>query len=443
MNNETARPLTAEDLKHISVYSDPQFTPDGKAYVFVSTRASDDNDYVSQLLFQSLNEQKPRQWTFDEAKNSHPRFSPDGKRIVFQSTRSGVPQLWLIHTDGGEAKQLTTFKHGAVNPEWTKNGKYIIFSAPLEQGDDVTNQHEASKEQRQKEQDEKNKQPLTINRLKYKSDVNGFHDDKRTQIVLYDVGNNTFEQLTSADQNHNFEDVSPDGKYLLFSANLNEDSDYELTNDLHLLNLSTKNITPLTDGKGQYGNARFSPSGAKIACFGHEFAYQGATFNDLYVFDAASGERFCLSDQWDFQLGDAMVGDTKMGQSENGPVWSDDEKYLFFIGTDFGATGLYQTDLNGELTVLYKEDNHVFGFSYRGGDFILGISTPTNPCNFYQLANGGQVNQLTNANQEFLDDVALSEPETLTIKAEDGWGRFRGGCSVHTGLRKIKNTRSF
>lgn len=419
--NQTKRHLTAEDLKHIEVYSDPQWTPDGNAYAFVSTVANNDNDYASQIFVQTLYGQKPKQWTFDNAKNSHPRFSPDGKKLVFQSTRSGVPQLWLLHTDGGEARQLTTFKHGAVSPEWSKDGRKIIFSAPLEKDDDVTNQHEPSKEERQKEQEEKQKKPLVINRLKYKSDGEGFHNDKHTQIVLYDVEDETFEQLTFTDTDHHFEDISPDGNHILFSANLSDDRDYELTNDLYLLNVTSKEMKTLTNGKGQYGNARFSPDGSAIACFGHEFAYQGATLNDLFIFDAASGDGTCLSNDWDFQLGDAMIGDTRLGQSENGPVWSDDGQHLFFLGTDFGATGLYQADTKGELNVLYKDNSHVFGFSRNGAKFILGISTPVNPGDFYLMNHDSNITRLTDANKEFLDTVELSEPETLTFKAKDGW----------------------
>src|SRR5699024_5779373 len=84
-------------------------------------------------------------------------------------------------------------------------------------------------------------------------------------------------------------------------------------------------------------------------------------------------------------------------------------------------TGLYQAALDGELNVLYKDSNHVFGFSYNNGKFILGISTPTNPGNFYQLDNDRNLKQLTDANREFLDEVELSEPETLSFKTDDGW----------------------
>ncbi|MTW86985.1 prolyl oligopeptidase family serine peptidase [Virgibacillus dakarensis] len=415
------RALAVEDLTKIAMYSDPQIAPNEDTYAFVSATVNDDNEYQSQLFLQKINGGEPKQWTFANAKNSHPRFSPDGKKLVFQSTRSGLSQLWVVPTNGGEAQQLTFFKNGAVNPEWSKDGKYIVFTASLKEDDDVGNQHEQTKEERQKEKEQQAKEPIVIDRLKHKSDAHGFHDDKRAQLVLYDVEKATFTQLTVNDTDHGFEDISPDGNLILFSANLDDDADYALTNDLFMLNLATKDVTKLTDGNGSYGNAKFSPSGDKIACFGHEYAYSGATLNELYVFDVATKERTCLSSKVDMQLGDVMVGDSRMGYSTEGPVWSLAEDKLFFVGSDHGTTGLYQADLKGNIEVLYKDNNHVFGFSYNGVDntFILGISTPTNPCNFYQWKNT-ELTRLTNANAELLEEVSLSEPETITITAEDG-----------------------
>lgn len=421
--SDSKRAITAEDLTKIDVYSDPRFTPDGKAYTYVSTSINDKNEYVSHLYFQNLDDSSAKQWTFGEDKNSNLCFSPDGKQAVFQSSRSGMPQLWLLNTGGGEAKQLTSFKNGAVNPTWSKDGKYIIFSASLESDDNVQNQKEQSKEERQKEAEDKKKQPLVVNRLNYKSDAKGFHDNKRTQLVLFDVEKEIFTQLTSSDNDHGYQDISPDGNVVLFAANLNDEADYELINDLYTLNVTTKEIIKFTDGKGAYYSATFSPSGEKIACLGHEYEYSGATLNEIYVFDVATGERTCLSKEWDMELGDAMIGDTRLGHSTTGPVWSKDQDRLFFVATDFGATGLYQVSLAGELEVLNKDDNHVFGFSYDSGSdsFVLGISTPTNPCNFYQLTNDSDLTRLTNANAAFLDEVSIAEPETLTVTTEDGW----------------------
>src|SRR5699024_9754647 len=104
-------------------------------------------------------------------------------------------------------------------------------------------------------------QPLIVKDLKYKSDAGGFHDGKHTQLVMYDLENETFTQLTDADTHHGLQDVSPDGKYILFAGNLNEDADYALTNDLFLLHTETKEIKQLTNGKGSYHSASFSSDG--------------------------------------------------------------------------------------------------------------------------------------------------------------------------------------
>lgn len=417
------RALTADDLTKIEVFSDPQFAPDGNSYTYVSTTINTDNEYESHVFHHNLREDSAKQWTFGDDKNSHFRYSPDGKYTQFISSRSGTPQLWLMPTDGGEARQLTTFKNGVSSPAWTRDGKSIIFSAFLNADDDVQNQKELTKEDKQKEQEDKKKKPLVVNRLKYKSDAQGFHDEKRMQLILFDVNSETFTQLTDHDADHVYEDISPDGQLVLFSANLSDDADHELNNHLYTINVHTKEITKLTSGTGSYHSASFSPSGDKIACLGHEFEYKGATLNKLFVFDTATKERTVLGTDWDMQLGDVMIGDTRLGQSDTGPVWSHDGQRLIFIATDFGATGLYQVTLDEKLDVLYKNDNHVFGFSYysESESFILGISTPTEPGNFYHLNNAGELRQLTKSNKSLLQEVYLSEPETLSITAEDGW----------------------
>ncbi|GAB3798698.1 S9 family peptidase [Virgibacillus kimchii] len=420
-NNKRA--LTAEDLTNIEVFSDPQYAPDGNSYTYVSTTINKDKEYESHLFYQNLEESHAKQWTFGNHKNSQLRISPDGKKGLFVSSRSGTPQLWMLSMDGGEARQLTTFKNGVSTPAWSRNGKSIIFSAPLDSDDDVKNQKELTKEEKQKEQESKKKKPLVVNRLKYKSDAKGFHDSKRTQLILFDVDSETFTQLTDHDADHLYQDISPNGQLVLFSANLSENADYELKNDLFTVNVKTKEITQLTSGNGSYHSASFSPGGDKIACLGHEFEHKGATLNKLYLFDMATKKRTDLGTDWDMQLGDVMIGDTRLGQSETGPVWSSDEQRLFFIATDFGATGLYQVQLDGKLDVIYNNDNHVFGFSYHAESetFILGISTPTDPCNFYQLNSSGELRQLTDSNKNLMNEVALSEPETISITAEDGW----------------------
>lgn len=416
------RPLQAEDLLEYEIVSEPNFTPSGNAYTYVSTTINKKKEYESHLFFQNLDSNHSQQWTFSENKNNNILISPDGKKAVFQSDRSGTQQLWLLPLQGGEAQQLTKLKHGASNPVWGPDSNTLVFNAPIEPEEDINNLTEISTEEKDKEQKELAKRPLVVNRLKYKSDSNGFHDRKRSQLFVLDIRTGNLEQLTNAPADHLLQDVSSNGNEILFIANLREEEDYEQVDDLFVLERSSKKIKKLTDSKCTYQRAVYSPDGNKIAAFGHNFTYAGATLTDLYIFNTGSYEKSNLSAEWDIQLGDAMIGDTRLGKSESGPIWAKDGKNIFFLATDHGVTGLYQVNLTGELDVLYKGSHHVFSFSYNGhsDSFILGISTPTNPCNFYHLKKNGEFNRLTDFNSALLSKLTLAEPETITVPTMDG-----------------------
>src|SRR5690606_10173210 len=91
-----------------------------------------------------------------------------------------------------------------------------------------------------------------------------------------------------------------------------------------------------------------------------------------------------------------------------------------------GASALYELDLNGGFQPVHQRDEHLFGFSYHPEteSFILGISTPTNPCDFHLLKEG-ELTPLTDANKTFIEEVALSEPEAFTFNRNgfdiQGW----------------------
>ncbi len=65
---------------------------------------------------------------------SQPRYSPDGKTLAFLSDRSGVENLWIAETDGGNPRAVS--KDGLtrdrpqlmVSPSWTPDGQYLVVS---------------------------------------------------------------------------------------------------------------------------------------------------------------------------------------------------------------------------------------------------------------------------------------------------------------------------
>src|SRR5699024_2754122 len=59
-----------------------------------------------------------------------------------------------------------------------------------------------------------------------------------------------------------------------------------------------------------------------IVLIGNERDYRGATQDDIYVLEGREGFFQQLSETWDFQIGDVLLGDMRLGEAETGPVWS-------------------------------------------------------------------------------------------------------------------------
>src|SRR5215472_9163293 len=52
--------------------------------------------------------------------DGQPKFSPDGKWIAFLSDREGVENIWIMHPDGSEPKQVSKDANGEfASPSWS------------------------------------------------------------------------------------------------------------------------------------------------------------------------------------------------------------------------------------------------------------------------------------------------------------------------------------
>ena len=139
------RKITIEDLYKIKFLSRPRMSPDGERVAFVVTTIDErKHEYRSSIWMDSGDGSETKRFTAGPANANDPNWSPDGRWLAFVSEREGEasgkerkeqkkqgkgkPQIWLIPTDGGEARQLTFMEHGAGSPVWSPDGKYLIFS---------------------------------------------------------------------------------------------------------------------------------------------------------------------------------------------------------------------------------------------------------------------------------------------------------------------------
>jgi TolB protein len=69
------------------------------------------------------------QFTSDKAFEQYPDWSPDGKFLVFDSSRSGNQDIWIQPVAGGEAIQVTSNPAMDMRPSWSPDGKLIAFQS--------------------------------------------------------------------------------------------------------------------------------------------------------------------------------------------------------------------------------------------------------------------------------------------------------------------------
>jgi len=103
----------------------PSVSADGKQVVFQSNRTGS-----NQIFIMGLEDGKPRQLTDFPGGAETPQFSPDGKRIVFDVyIGEDNNDVCTIGTDGSGLKQLTDSPGYDGHPRWSADGKRIVFNS--------------------------------------------------------------------------------------------------------------------------------------------------------------------------------------------------------------------------------------------------------------------------------------------------------------------------
>jgi Tol biopolymer transport system component len=112
-------PFPRDDIGNYS------WSPDGKMLAFESLG---NPDYIDIYIINSGGSGEINLTNNQGIQDFKPNWSPDGKKIVFVSSRNGNNDLYIINSDGTNLVQLT-HDMGSINyPDWSLNGKYIIFT---------------------------------------------------------------------------------------------------------------------------------------------------------------------------------------------------------------------------------------------------------------------------------------------------------------------------
>ena len=383
--------------------------------------------------------------------NAHsPAWSPDGRWLAFVSDREGdlqgdtheeqrqrgkgKAQIWLIPTNGGEARQLTFMQHGAAQPVWSPNSQQVLFSAKTGPLDEETEDGKPLPKVR------------VIDRLLYRYDGTGFIYDRRQHLFLIDVEGGTPAQLTDGDWDDKDASWSADGTKIAFTSCRTEDRWQSRCPDVYTLSVEYKRyegyggcgqpgeLQRLTDGTRACNSPSWSPDGRSLA-FLAEARYRAAGHVDLFTISPPTKDGVLrnLTSEFEGSCSDWTNSDVTDEHMMPAPPWSPDGKTLYVLAGQRGSSRVYAIPREGageQPQAVSPNNVHALDFSMDAArqTMITLIETPTHLAEVFvstdvtgATESANTTHRLTHCNDPLFDELALATPEYMPFIGEDGW----------------------
>ncbi|MFD2444826.1 S9 family peptidase [Bacillus sp. CGMCC 1.16607] len=416
----TKRPITAEDLVKFKFVGDPVVSPAKDKVAYVLTHVDKEKDgYYSYIYVTDLNGEG-RQFTSHYSKDSlvkdvAPNWSPDGSMIAFRSNRTGKNQVWLLHTDGGEAVQLTDVKQGIGDFVWSPDGSQLALT--------ISGELKLTSDKEDEKKEDKSDVKV-ITRLRYKGDGVGIYNDDRKHVYLFDVKTKSYTKITDGEHDFGQPRYSSDGKILFYIGTKAEDKEWGYLPAIWKYDIATKEEVLFYQGNGYIMAPSVSPDGKWLAVAGHTRGERSQGNANVLLLSVETGELTNLTESFDYTVGNLVGVDAKYDTAEQKLVWDASSSHIYFNATVGGDCQLFKVNLAGEVsTTLSPSVASVTSFDIVSEDqAILILATPhsTGDVVTQDLTNVNNVVKLTDWNKELYNEVYLSTPENIHYNSTDG-----------------------
>jgi dipeptidyl aminopeptidase/acylaminoacyl peptidase len=404
-----ARRFELSDLAKLVRVTDPQLAPDSQAIVVVVSRPNyDDNRWENELVLIDVATEVQRVLTHERRGVSQPRWSPVGGWLAFLATvgsgKEAKPQLFVMPMNGGDAKRITSAPNGVQHYAWRPNGQEIAFAT--------------ADEPEPKKGVDKHNDAFEVGN----NDFLAAAAPTSSHIWLVAADGGQARRLTSGAWSLPVHQPpgppapplswSPDGQSLVFIQQARPHFGDADQSAVHILDVATGAIRPLTGRTSFERFASFSPDGSRIAYW---YPRNGdlSNVNEIHVALAAGGEGTSLTRALDRNLVRS--------------IWTSDGQALLVGGHDNTRVSLWLQPLDGAGRRL-DLGNVSPAWSFwvdmslgKDGAIAFTGREPQRPTELYYLASpSSPPRRLTDFNGE-VAAMALGKVETIAWEGPDGF----------------------
>jgi len=256
----------------------PSWSPDGRHVAFYSERNG-----KADLFIADRSGANRRALTDTPADEGGPAVSPDGQWIAFDTDRDGNFEIYVMRPDGTDIQRLTRDAARDLAPAWSPDGRHIVFMSTRDNPEFDVYRMNA---------DGSGVERLTIGRSnwfpQYSSDGARIALHVMRDVHVFDLGTRQLTPLTQDPLNGMYPTWSPDGRRLAFMSWRNGKTE--------IFTMNADGTDPqvlISMPNGDAVDPRWSPTGDAIA-FVHVAAGGLADAQDehheriIYVIDLAT-----------------------------------------------------------------------------------------------------------------------------------------------------------
>jgi len=396
------KPIDVFDLEYVS---NTEISPDGEKILYQRNYNDIMNDEsFSNIWVINFDGSENRPITTGNFKDNSPKWSNKGDKFVFKSNREGKQQIYLFNIANNSIQKLTNFQYSISSIRWSPDDSYLLFSSFIDdKRDKLIKMPEKPKGAKW------NDPPVEISDLNYRYDGSGYRKPGETQFFTLPVTGGTPRQISNIPaEKRAVQGEWIDNNTIVFSANLNEDSEYNTINsEIYTLDINSRIQKALTSREGPDNSPKVSNDNSLIAYLGYDDEYLSYQQNSIYIMRSDGSGKYKIELDLDRNISNIY--------------WSGDDKKIFFQYDDKGTTKIGSTTLDGKLDSVIDEVGGLsFSRPYSGGFFSLSknnrysftYGTVYNPAD---LAVGykGSKNRLTNLNKDLFDYKKLGNVEEI------------------------------